>query len=85
LTLTGAPGEELALTLPAFAFDGEAHTTIRASAHTLEVGFGGWTSRTETTGEVVDTKRLYGNRNGFSRRYEARGTSPLRVVWTIRF
>lgn len=85
LTLTGAPGEELALTLPAFAFDGEAHTAIRASAHTLEVGFGGWMSRTETTGEVVDTKRLYGNRNGFSRRYEARGASPLRVVWTIRF
>lgn len=23
---------------------------------------------------------LYGNRNGFSRCYEARGTSPLRVV-----
>ncbi len=83
LTLTGAPGEELALTLPAFAFDGETHTAIRASTHTLEVGFGGWTSRVETTGELVDTKRMYGNRNGFSRRYEARGTGPLRVVWVL--
>ena len=26
-----------------------------------------------------------GREDVFARRYEARGTSPLRVVWTIRF
>lgn len=82
-TLVGAPGEEVALTLPAFAFDGETRTSIRPSAHALDVAYGGWTSHVETTGALVDTGRLYGNRNGHARRFEVRGTSPLRVVHTL--
>ena len=82
-TLVGAPGEEVALTLPAFAFDGETHASIRPSAHALDVVYGGWTSHAETTGALVDTHRLYGNRNGHARRFEARGASPLRVAHAL--
>ena len=82
-TLVGAPGEEVALTLPAFAFDGETHASIRPSAHALDVVYGGWTSHAETTGALIDTHRLYGNRNGHARRFEARGASPLRVVHVL--
>ena len=79
MVLVGTADEDLALTLPAFSFDGERHTTIDVSTTALAVGFNGWTSRTETSGRIIDTKQMYGNRNGFSRRCEARGKSPLRV------
>ncbi|MGN0847650.1 MAG: hypothetical protein ACI4RA_09735 [Kiritimatiellia bacterium] len=83
MTVTGAHGEELALTLPAFAFDGETHTEIHAATDALDVTFGGWTSHATTSGEMVDMGRMYGNRNGFSRRYEARGRSPLCVTMRL--
>ncbi len=79
MTVTGEADEEVALTLPAFAFDGETQTKIRADETSLNVTFRGWTARMTTTGEMIDTQKIYGNRNGFSRRYEARGRSPLRV------
>ncbi len=83
MTVTGRPDEELALTIPAFTFDGETHTKVESDEKSLAVTFGGWTARTTTSGTLIDTKQIYGNRNGFSRRYEARGTSPLRVKMAI--
>ena len=77
ISLTGEG--ELALTLPIFRFDGERKTEVRETASSVSVSLDGWTCRYETNGKVFNTHKLYGNRNGHYRRYEARGTGPLTV------
>ena len=74
---------DLALTLPVFEFDGERHTSIRASEKSVDVSLDGWTCRYETNGVLLDTGLVYGNRNGHYRRYEARGRGPLVVKVTL--
>ena len=81
ITLSG--DGDLALTLPAFAFDGERKTTIRTSEKAVDVSLDGWTCRYETNGTIIDTGLVYGNRNGHYRRYEARGNGPLAVKVTL--
>ena len=77
MTLSG--GERPTLTLPAFAFDGERPTEIRCDGKALVVTYAGWTCRYETDGELVDAGRLYGNRNGHYRRFDAIGKDRLTV------
>jgi len=79
MSLSGA--DELAFTIPAFAFDGEREAKIEldGAAKTLSVSFDGWTCRYTTTGSFVDTGLVYGNKNGHYRRFEARGSAPLSV------
>ena len=79
LSLELSGDDNLALTLPALVFDGETKTDVVSDAHSLAVRFRGWTCRTESSGDIVDTGLDYSNRNGHLRRYEARGGSPLRV------
>ena len=81
ITLSG--DGDLALTLPAFAFNGERKTTIRTSEKAVDVSLDGWTCRYETNGTIIDTGLVYGNRNGHYRRYEARGNGPLAVKVTL--
>ena len=69
----------LALTLPAFAFDGREETQIAASEKTLTVAYRGWKCVYETDGTIVDTGRSACNRNGRYRRFEARGEKRLTV------
>ena len=77
MVLTGA--DELAFTLPVFLFDGERKTEPVVEGQSLSVSFDGWTCRYKTSGEFTDTGLVYGNRNGHYGRFEARGTSPLKV------
>ena len=81
ITLSG--DGDLALTLPAFEFDGDRHTSIRVTEKSIAVSLDGWTCRYETNGKIIDTGLVYGNRNGHYRRYEARGRGPLTVKVTL--
>ena len=79
--LSGA--DEVALTLPVLSFDGETHVDAKVGAKSLAITFNGWTCRWETDGEIVDTGKVYANRNGHYRRFEARGKKRLTVKISI--
>ena len=79
--LSGA--DELALTLPVLCFDGETRVEAKVGARSLAISFNGWTCRWETNGEIVDTGKVYANRNGHYRRFEARGKKRLSVKISI--
>ena len=70
---------KLALTLPAFAFDGREGTQIVATEKTLTIAYRGWKCVYETDGTIVDTRPSACNRNGRYRRFEARGRNRLNV------
>lgn len=70
---------EIAFSLPAFEFDGEAHTEITASVHALEICYEGWVCRYETDGEVIDLGFTAENRNGRYRAFAAVGEGALHV------
>jgi len=80
-TLTGEGA--VALTLPAFAFDGKESPQIAVAAKKLTVSYRGWSCRYETDGAIVDTGRSACNRNGRYRRFEARGEKSLMVKISI--
>ena len=73
----------LALSLPAFAFDGEDATEVVCDGKTLSVRYKGWTCRYSTDGEIVDTGATACNRNGRYRVFEARGNGALNVQISI--
>ncbi len=83
LTSSLAGDGPIALTLPAFAFDGREASQIEAAERTLTVAYRGWVCRYETNGEIVDTGRSACNRNGRYRRFEARGADSLEVKITL--
>ena len=76
-TLTG-PGP-IALSLPAFAFDGARETKIVSNGQTLTIRYRGWTCTYTTDGVIVDTGKTFYNRNGRYRAFEARGEKILKV------
>ena len=83
-TSAAAPaGEELALTLPVLRFDGETRVDVQKGARALTIAFNGWKCRWETDGEIVDTGKMYANRNGHYQRFEARGRKRLVVKIAI--
>ena len=82
MTVTAAG--DIAFALPAFSFDGARDVRIASGRDWLQVAYGGWVCRYETDGLVVDTGRVYGNRNGCYRLFEARGKGRLSVRATIR-
>ncbi len=77
LTLEG--DGELALALPVLIFDGEMSTAVTVGERRLNVTYLGTQCKYETNGELIDTGRVYGNRNGHYNRYEARGRDKLTV------
>ena len=83
LAMTLAGSGRQTLTLPAFAFDGETHPAIACDGRTLSIAYAGWTCRYETNGEIVDTGRVYGNRNGHYRRFDASADGRLTVKISI--
>ncbi|MBQ3126949.1 MAG: hypothetical protein IJC15_07750 [Clostridia bacterium] len=73
-----AEGEgEVALLLPAFAFDGEIYPEIAAEAHVLTVTYDGWQCRTVTDGVPVDTEAVARNRSGHYRVFRAVGQGSV--------
>ena len=77
LALSGSG--EIACLLPAFFFDGEAHTAIHADKHCLTVSYGGWTCLYTVDGTVVDSGRIAANRNGHYRVFLATAQGTLNV------
>ena len=75
--------DDLSLTLPVLSFDGETRMEAKVGAKSLAITFNGWTCRWETDGEIVDTGKIYANRNGHYRRFEARGKKRLTVKISI--
>lgn len=69
----------VALSLPAFEFDGRDRTEISCQGDTLVVRYRGWRCVYKTDGEIVDTGVSCCNRNGRYRVFEARGENRLRV------
>ncbi|MBP5510261.1 MAG: hypothetical protein J6Z49_05035 [Kiritimatiellae bacterium] len=74
---------EVALSLPAFAFDGKNKTTISCEGGTLVIRYRGWRCRYQTDGTIVDTGVSCCNRNGRYRVFEARGNERLSVKVSI--
>ena len=70
---------EIAFALPAFEFDGGSESEIACDGRALSVTWRGWTCRYETDGKIVDTGKVFGNRNGHYRLFEAHGRDGLRV------
>ncbi len=80
--ITAERAGEVALMLPAFAFDGTEHPAIAADATALTVTYGGWVCRTETDGTLADTCTVARNRSGHYRVFRAVGQG--RVTARIR-
>ena len=76
------PGE-VAMTLPAFEFDGENATAVSCDGKTLSVRSRGWVCRYSTDGAIVDAGAVCCNRNGRYRVFEARGEKSLAVRVSI--
>lgn len=75
-----AAGEgELAYLLPAFSFDGEAHTRVLAEEHRLTLSYEGWSCIYETDGKILDTDTVACNRNGVYRRFMVVGADAISV------
>ena len=74
---------EVAMRLPAFAFDGERETLVSCDGKSLEIRYRGWVCRYETDGTVRDTGEVCCNRNGRYRAFEARGEKSLSVRVSI--
>ena len=74
---------EVAMTLPAFEFDGETATEVSCDGKSLDVRYRGWVCRYTTDGAIVDTGAVCCNRNGRYRVFEARGVKSLAVRVSI--
>ena len=79
--LTGSG--EVAMSLPAFEFDGETATAISCDGKTLAIRYRGWVCEYSTDGSIADTGAVCCNRNGRYRAFEARGKGSLSVKITI--
>ena len=77
VTVTGEG--KVACLLPAFFFDGETHTEIRAEENSLRITYEGWQCRYITDGKLLDLERLGGNRNGHYKAFCASGENRVSV------
>ena len=81
MVLAGA--DEVKLTLPVLAFDGEREAQVRTDGRNVSVSYCGWVCTYATDGVVRDTGAVAENRNGRYRRFEAAGSRSLKVLVTI--
>ena len=70
---------KVACMLPAFDFDGETHTEIRAEDNGLTVSYEGSRCRYTTDGTLVDMNQHAGNRNGHYRVFRAEAENRVKV------
>ncbi|MBQ8060355.1 MAG: hypothetical protein IJ205_00215 [Bacteroidales bacterium] len=70
---------EMSLTLPVLVFDGERERTPMTSGSTMSVIDEGWICHYKSNGEIIDSGKEYGSRNGHLRRYEAKAKGCLKV------
>lgn len=74
---------EVALTLPAFTFDGESHSTVACEGDALTVSYGGWQCHYRTDGRIGDSGKVAANRNGYYRAFLASSSDRLSVTVMI--
>lgn len=79
LELTAEGEGEIALTLPAFAFDGTDHSAIEADASSLAVTYDGWCCRFATADRITDAGITVRNRSGHYRVFRAVGQGRVTV------
>ncbi|MBO7341701.1 MAG: hypothetical protein J6U87_03365, partial [Clostridia bacterium] len=79
VTIKATSSDKLAHMLPAFAFDGEVHTDIKQSEHTLEVRYQGYLCRYTASGKIIDLGEVGCNRNGHYRGFAAIGNKELEI------
>ena len=65
--------------IPAFEFDGEAHTEIECASGRLAVSYCGWRCSYRSDASIIDTGKVFGNRNGHYRLFEVRGRNSIRI------
>ncbi len=65
--------------LPALSFDGARASTITYGINWLAIEYDGWICRYETDGKIMPTNKVYGNRNGHYRLFNAIGKDTLIV------
>lgn len=69
----------LALRLPAFVFDGKAHTSVTHEKSTVTIFYRGWKCCYTASDTIVDTGMTASNRNGTYRIYQAEGSDTLTI------
>lgn len=70
---------EVGIMLPAFLYDGENYTYVKAEGKTLSVGYLGWVCEYETDGEISDLGFTAPNRTGHVGAYLASGMKSVSV------
>lgn len=84
LSVTVTGDGKVACLIPAFFFDGETHTDIRAEENSLCIAYEGWQCQYTTDGQIQDLHRLGGNRNGHYKAFCASGENRVSVRVEIR-
>ncbi len=79
VTITAEAEGEVAVMLPALAFDGEHQTEIQTEGNRLSVSHKGNRCTYTTDGELCDMKTLGCNRNGHYKLYYAKGQGSVSV------
>jgi len=69
--------------LPAFVYDGENATVIKADINQLTISYKGFCCRYTTDGEILDAGKVGGNRNGHYRMFYAKAANALSVMIEI--
>ena len=75
---------EIYCILPAFESDGTKKTVINVSPKHLQVDYKGHSCNYMTTGEIIDSGKIFANRNGHYKAFMAKDTKKLEVFITIR-
>ena len=73
----------IGLAFPVFLFDGKTETDIKVENNSVSVFYKGWVCKYETDGNISDTGRVYGNRNGHYKRFEAKASNVMKMTVTI--
>ena len=79
VTIKATSSDKLAHMLPAFAFDGEVYTNIKASEQQLEIRYQGFVCRYTTSGKIIDLEEVGYNRNGHYRGFAAIGNKEIEI------
>ncbi len=69
----------VAFALPAFLFDGETNTEIKADENTLTVIYQGWACRYITNGKIINSCKKAYNRNGYYQVFYASANKELNI------
>lgn len=70
---------KIAYMLPAFYFDGEAHTDISLNGNVLCVSYKGWVCRYTASAPIKDTGRIGANRNGHYKQFITEGEDSISI------